>query len=46
MLCCMEEYIKVSTPRDSGLVRDLCDKVLTGELFGFLQVDILIPDAL
>ena len=36
-------YVKVSNPRT---IKDLCDKVLMGELFGFLQVDIHVPDGL
>ena len=36
-----ESYFEVSNPR---IIKDLCDKVLTGELFGFLQVDIHVPN--
>ena len=46
MPCSKEEYVEVSWPQDSGVVEDLCNKVLTGELFGFLQVNIHVPDAL
>ena len=43
MPCGKESYIEVSNPR---IIKDLCDKVMTSELFGFLQVDIHIPDGL
>ena len=38
-----ESYVEVSNPR---IIKDLCDKGLTGELFGFLQVDIHVPNGL
>ena len=43
MPCGKESYVEVSNPRT---IKDLCDKVMMGELFGFLQVDIHIPDGL
>ena len=43
MLCGKESYVEGSNPR---IIKDLCDKVLTGELFGFLQVHIHVPDGL
>ena len=43
MPCGKESYVEVSNPR---IFKDLCDKVMMGELFGFLQVDIHIPDGL
>ena len=43
MPCGKESYIEVSNPR---IIKDLCDKVLMGELFGFLQVVIHVPDGL
>ena len=43
MPCGKESYIEVSNPR---IIKDLCDKVMMGELFGFLQVDIHVPDGL
>ena len=43
MPCGKESYVEVSNPR---IIKDLCDKVMPGELFGFLQVDIHIPDGL
>ena len=46
MPCGKESYVEVSNPRDPRIISDLCDKVLTGELFGFLQVDIQVPDEL
>ena len=46
MLCGKEEYVEVENPQDSSVIKDLCDKVLMGELFDFLQVDIQVPDAL
>ena len=46
MPCRKEEYVEISHPQDPRVIRDLCDKVLMGELFGFLQVDIHFPDEL
>ena len=46
MPCSKEEYVEVSNSRDPGSVRDLCNKVVMGESFGFLQVDIHVPDVL
>ena len=43
MPCGKESYVEVSNPT---IIKDLCDKVLMGELFGFLQVNIHIPDRL
>ena len=45
MPCGKEEYVATSNLHDR-VIRDLCDKVLIGELFGFLQVDFHIPDEL
>ena len=38
-----KEYIEVKDPQDC---KDLCDKVMKDELFGFCQVDIEVPDEL
>ena len=46
MPCGKEPYIEVSNLRDPRVISDLCDKVLPGELFGFLQVDIHVPSEL
>ena len=43
MRCGKEEYIEANNARDPRIISDLCDKVLMGELFGFLRVDILVP---
>ena len=41
-----EFYIEVNNPQDPRVIKSLCDKVLRDELFGFLQVDIHVPDEL
>ena len=41
--CNKEEYIEVDRPND---MKELCNQVMNRELFGFLQVDIHIPDEL
>ena len=46
MPCGKEEYFEMSNPQDPCIIRDLCDKVLADELFGFLQVNIHVPDEL
>ena len=46
MPCGKEEYIRTSNLQDPKVIRDLCDKVLASELFGFLQVDIHVTDEL
>ena len=46
MPCGKESYVEVSNPPDPRIISDLCDKVLAGELFRFLQVDIHFPDEL
>ena len=46
MPCGKEKYVEISNLQDPRIIRDLCDKVLMGELFGFLQVDIQVPDEL
>ena len=44
MPCSKEPYIEVSNPQDPRVIKNLCDKVLADELFGFLQVDIHVLD--
>ena len=46
MPCGKGSYIEVSNPQDPREIKNLCDKVLTDKLFGFLQVDIHIPNEL
>ena len=46
MPCGKKSYVEVSNSRDPSIIRDLCNKVPANELFGFLQVDIHIPDQL
>ena len=46
MPCGKESYVEVSNPQDYRIINDLCAKVLTGELFGFLRADIHVPDKL
>ena len=50
MLCGKEEYVKVISNIDNSqeaeVIEDVCDKVIKDELFGFLQVDIHVPDEL
>ena len=46
MPCSKESYVEVSNPQDSSVIKDLSDKVMKNELFGFLQVDIHVPDEL
>ena len=41
-----EEYVEVKNPQDDNVIKDLCDKVMKDELFGFLQVDIDAPNEL
>ena len=43
MPCGKEQYVKVECPKDP---EELCNKVMKGELFWFLQVDIHVPDYL
>ena len=43
MPCGKEEYVETSLKESC---KELCDQVLRGELFGFLQVDIHVPDEL
>ena len=46
MPCGKESYVEVSNPQDSSVIKDLSNKVMKDELFGFLQVDIHITDQL
>ena len=46
MPCGKGEYVEIENPKDSGAIKDLCDKVMKDELFGFLQVDTHVPDEL
>ena len=43
MPCSKEEYVKVVNP---SVIKDLCNKVMKGELFGFLQGNIHILNEL
>ena len=43
MPCGKEQYVGVDQPND---MEELYNQVMNGELFGFLQVDIHIPDEL
>ena len=43
MPCGKEEYVEVDRPNETEV---LCNQVMKGTLFGFLQVDIHIPDEL
>ena len=43
MPCGKESYVEVSNPT---VIEDLWDKVMMGALFGFLQVDIHVPNGL
>ena len=44
--CGKESYVELSNSQDPRIISDLCDKAMMGELFGFLQVDIHVPDKL
>ena len=44
--CGKKSYVEVSNPHDPRVIRDLCDKVMADELFGFLQVDTQVVDGL
>ena len=46
MPCSKKEYVEVNNPQDPRIIRDLCDKMTKDELFGFLQVNIHVPDEL
>ena len=41
-----EQYVMVECPKDPEVVQELCNQVMISALFGFLQVDIHIPDDL
>ena len=41
--CGQEQYVKVNQPNDT---EELCNQVMSGELFGFLQVNIHVLDEL
>ena len=43
MLCSKEQYIEANQPNDT---EDLCNQVMSGKFFRFLQVDIHVPDEL
>ena len=36
--------MKVERPKDPEVVQELCNQVMKGAIFGFLQVDIHFPD--
>ena len=44
MPCGKEQYFEVEDP--TAVVEELCKEVLNGNLFGYLQVDIEVPDQL
>ena len=46
MHCGKEEYVQVENLQTSSVIKDLCDKVMKDELFGFIPVDIHIPNEL
>ena len=46
MACGKEEYVEVENPRDSKTIDKICKDVINGNLFGFFQVDIHVPDEL
>ena len=43
MLCSKEEYVEVDRPSDT---EESCNQIMSGELFGFFQVNIHIPGEL
>ena len=46
MPCGKEEYVEIEKPNDPKLIDKLCKDILEDKLFGFLQVDIHVPDNL
>ena len=44
--CGKEEYVEIEKPNDPKLIYKLCKVILEDKLFGFLQVDIHVPDNL
>ena len=47
MPCGKEEYVEIEKPNDLELMPDkLCKDILEDKLFGFLQLDIHVPDNL
>ena len=44
MPCCKEQYVEVECPNDPEVIRELCNQVMKGALFTFLQVDIHVPN--
>ena len=46
MPCGNEEYVEIEKPNDPELIEKLCKDILEDKLFGFLQVDIHVPDNL
>ena len=46
MSCDKEQYFEVERLGDPKVIRELCDQVMKGALFGFLQVDTHVPDRL
>ena len=46
MPCGKEEYVEIEKPNDSELIDKLYKDILEDKLFGFLQVDIHVPDNL
>ena len=45
MPCGKEEYVEIEKPNDPELIDRLCKDILEDKLFGFLQVDIHVPDS-
>ena len=46
MPCGKEEYVGVENPKDSKTIEKICKHVINGDLFGFFQVDIHVPEEL
>ena len=46
MPCGKEEYVEVKNPKDQDTINKICEDVINGDLFGFFQVDIHVPEEL
>ena len=46
MPCGKEKYMEIEDPYDETMIKRTCDRILSGRLFGFLQVDIEVPEHL
>ena len=44
MPCGKEEYVEVKNPKDQDTIDKICKDVINGDLFGFFQVDIHVPE--